>query len=72
MNAKATGTNHRCRYCGARLRFNLVLALLSPSQALLPFLDHARQCASFPPERRRKWQEHARPLRVKEERWGSA
>jgi hypothetical protein len=63
MNTKRA--TNRCRWCGTRLRFDLVLALLSPAEALLPFISHARHCRKFPPERRKKWGDHARRLAVK-------
>ena len=58
MNVKHS-TNF-CRWCGTRLSFNFVLALLSPGEALWPFITHALCCPKVPRERRARWEKHAR------------
>jgi hypothetical protein len=59
MNAKLNAPlpllrMHRCRYCGERLPFDF----------LERFILHALSCPVFPPERRRKWEAHARAFGI--------
>jgi hypothetical protein len=62
VDAKAT---NRCRWCGAPLRFDFALAVLSLAEPLRPFVEHALSCKRMPIHQQRKWQGYARRLALR-------